>query len=416
MIRLGWRFNLLLGASAISAIGDGVAFTAFPLLAVHLTRSAVAISSVTAAGIAPWIIAGPVSGAVVDRMDRRRLMWVADLARFGILGALAICVLTGSIDLGLLLISAAAVCIGSTFFDPASQAIVPELVEADPERLAAASSRTFGVELLGQQLTGRAAGGALFAFSQVLPFALDSGTFLVSAALIASIPGRYRPRNEGSAAPDAISLSRSIAEGARWLLDNRLLRSLTALVGVINFVFGASEAVLVILAKNRLGLGPTGYGLLLTGMAVGGLCGSVVCGAVTRRWHASDVFRGSILLMAVGTAVVGVAPEAIACGAGLAMTSFAVMLFNVTGMPLRQLLVPDRMRGRVMAAYRIVALGMAGLGALAGGTVVSAYGVEDMYVGGAFLIFAAAVLSRTISRERIDGDLAAQRLTADVRS
>jgi MFS family permease len=414
LIRLGWRFNLLLGASAVSTVGDGVAFTAFPLLAVHLTSSAVAISAVTAAGIAPWIIVGPVSGAVIDRVDRRRVMLVADLARFGILGVFSICALAGAIDLGGLLFAAAAVCIGSTFFDPASQAIVPELISADPERLGAASSRIFGIELLGQQLAGRAAGGALFALSQALPFAVDSSTFLVSAALIASISGRYRPRNEGPAAREAMSLWHSIAEGARWLLDHRLLRDLTATVGVINFVFGSSEAVLVILAKNRLGLGPTGYGLLLTGMALGGLCGSMLRGTMTRRFHASGVLRGSILLMAAGTMVVGTAPDALACGAGLAITSFAVMLFNVTGMPLRQLLVPAEMRGRVMTAYRIVAMGMAAIGALVGGAVVSAYGIERLYIGGALLILVTALLSGTISKERIDDDLSARRLPVDV--
>lgn len=398
MIRLGRDFGKLWTAASVSTLGDGITFTAGPLLAATLTRDPLLIGVVGAASFAPWLLVGLVSGALVDRLDRRRVMWTVDLGRAAVLGLVAAAVLAGWASIPLLAAGAFLLGVGQTLFDSAAQASIPSIVGRDPERLATANGRLLGAQTVSQQFVGPPAGGALFTLTPWLPYATDAVSFLGSSLLIARIRGRFSVERTGP----ATSLRADIAAGLRWLAGHRLLRGLAVLTGVLNLVFMAAEVVLVLLAQDRLGLGNIGYGLLLTSTAVGSLIGSLVTARVTRRWGEARAYLVSVALLAAVLAVMGLTTIVPVAAAALAVLGFAVTLGNVILQSLRQAVTPAQLLGRVVSAYRLVGLGAIPIGALVGGLLGRVDLRLPYLAGAAVLVVVVLYAARLVGGGAID--------------
>jgi MFS family permease len=379
--RLGRDFGKLWTAASVSTLGDGITVTAGPLLAATLTRDPLLIGVVGAASFAPWVLVGLVSGALVDRLDRRRLMWTVDLARAAVLVLLTTAILAGWASIPLLAAGAFLLGVGQTLFDSAAQASIPSLVGRDSDRLATANGRLLGAQTVSQQFAGPPAGGALFTVAPWLPYAADALSFLGSSVLIARIRGRIAVDRTGPAR----SIRADIAEGLRWLARHRLLRGLAVLTGVLNLVFMAGEVVLVLLAQDRLGLGNVGYGLLLTSTAVGSLLGSLVTARVTRWWGEARAYLVSLGLLAAVLAVLGLTTLVPVAAGALAVLGFAVTLGNVILQSLRQEVTPAALLGRVVSVYRLVGLGAIPVGALVGG-LLGRVDLQLPYLAGAAVL------------------------------
>lgn len=404
MKRLGPGFGRLWTASTVSTVGDGISFTAGPLLASTLTRDPLQIGLVGAASFLPWLLVGLVSGAVADRSDRRRLMWTVDLGRGAVLAALAMAVLAGWASIPLLAAGAFLLGVGQTLFDSAAQAAIPTIVGRDSERLATANGRLLGAQTVGQQFVGPPVGGALFSVAAWLPYAADAVSFAGSSALIASIRGTFTVEREGPRR----SLRADIAEGLRWLVHHRLLRSLAILISAINLVFMATETVLVLIAQDRLGLGEVGFGVLLTATAVGSVAGSLVAARLARRLGEGRAYVLSVLLLAlvVGTPAWTTSPWV--AGAALAVLGFAVTVGNVILQTLRQAVTPAALLGRVVSAFRLIGMGCIPLGALLGG-LLGRIDLRAPYVAATVVFVAATVAAAALLR---DGAIARARAEA----
>src|SRR6266542_3143773 len=266
--RLGPEYRKLWAATAISTLGDGMYLAALPLLAAQLTRDPLAVSAVTFASWLPWLLVALLSGALVDRWDRRRVLWTGDLGRCALVGALAAVVLAGWASIWLLATAGFLLGVGQTLFDSAVLAIIPALVSRDRVRLERVNGRLGAVMTAGQQLVGQPTGGA--------------------------------PAN----------LRAEIAEGLRFLLAHRVLRTLAGMVGAFALVYMAGVAILVLFAQQELGLGSVGFGLLLAALAVGGLPGNLLAAAVGQRLRAGTLLIGGVLVEAVAWLAVGLAPTA----------------------------------------------------------------------------------------------------------
>jgi MFS family permease len=283
--RLGPEYRKLWAATAISTLGDGMYLAGLPLLAAQLTRDPLAVSAVTFASWLPWLLVALLSGALVDRWDRRRVLWTVDLGRCALVGALAVVVLAGWASISLLATVGFLLGVGQTLFDSAVLAIIPTLVSRDRGRLERANGRLGAVMTAGQQLAGPPAGGVVFTVAAWLPFGADAVSFAASAALVVSLRGRFaveQPDHAGSPR----SLRAEIAEGLRFLLAHRVLRTLAGMVGAFALVFMAGVAILVLFAQQELGLGNVGFGLLLAAIAVGGLPGNLLAAAVGQHLRA----------------------------------------------------------------------------------------------------------------------------------
>ena len=222
--KLGRNFWSLWTASGISGLGDGIRLAALPLLAARITRDPVGVAMVTLAGQLPWMLFTLISGALVDRADRKRAMWQVDLGRTLVVGFIAFVASTGGATIPLLCVAAFLLGTGETVFDNASQAILQFLV--DRTQFERANSRLQMVQTLSWEFLGPPVGAFFFTVAAGLPFAIDATSFFVAAALVYLIPGKFKTT---SVTPRQ-RLDREIAEGLRWLWRNRVLRQLALIL------------------------------------------------------------------------------------------------------------------------------------------------------------------------------------------
>jgi predicted MFS family arabinose efflux permease len=275
----------------------------------------------------------------------------------------------------------------------AAQAILPGIV--GPADLHRANGQQFAATTTARTFVGPPAGSFLFAAAAALPFGLDAAAFAVSAALVARLPRRARPRS-------SVPLGRAVAEGLRWLIGHRLLRTLALLLAVNLFCFQLATVTLVLLATDE---GTGTYGLLLTAGGVGGIAG----GMVNHRIAARLGLLPTMLLALAGPIpaylACGISPNAYVLGLLLATISFFASMWNVVTVTLRQSIVPAELLGRVNSVYRMLSSGLTPLGALAGGFVAHELGVRAGYpIAGALrllvLILALPVLARIAKNDR----------------
>jgi predicted MFS family arabinose efflux permease len=348
-----------------------VTFVAGPLLAASLTRDPLLVAGLAFAQRLPWLLFSLVSGALVDRLDRRRLMATVDVARCLLLGLLGVAVLLDAATIPLLYAVFFAVGVAETLFDNASVSILPSVVAR--ERLPKANGRLLGARVVAEDLAGPPLGGVLFAAAAAVPFLLDAGTFAAAAALVAAMRGRFRVERPEEAPPT--TLRSEIAEGVQWLWRNRLLRILALAIGLMNVTLMATASILVLYAKERLGLGPAGYGLLFSSMAVGGIAASLVVERIVGWLGPATTMRVGLLIEASTHLVLALARSPLVVGAILALFGFHAITWNVTSISLRQELVPERLLGRVNSAYAVFSSGGTALGAVVGGLLARRFGL-----------------------------------------
>jgi MFS family permease len=378
-------FGKLWTASASANLGDGVYATALPLLAATLTRDPLLVSAVMFAEWLPWLLFGLLSGALLDRWDRRWIMWTVDAARFVVVGGMAVAVVLGWASIPLLAAVGFLLGTGQTLVDTGSQSILPSLVSRDPHRLERANGRLLGTQVVTQRFAGPPTGGFLFSVATWIPFAVDAVSFAAGSALVATIRGRFGPAALEPGPAPASGRSRGtlrteIAEGLRWLFAHRVLRATAVMVAVVNLLATAGDAVMVLFAQEKLGLDSVGFGLLFTGSAAGGVIGSLVAARLGRRLGSARGLIGSLVLTGVATLGVGLSSDPWVAGAMFGIVGLAVVLFNVVGGSLRQSLTPDHLLGRVISAFRRFSYGAVPLGALFGGVVARGFGLRAPFL------------------------------------
>lgn len=379
----------LLASTGVSIAGQGMVIAAVPLMAASLTRSPVGVSISVAATYAAWLIAGLPAGALVDRWPRRATMVVADLVRAGLLGLFALAVLADKASLWLLVGTVFLVGVASCFFDPAAQAAIPAVVGKDQAVLARANGRLWSLDLIGRALVGPPLGAALFAVAAFLPFAANAATFAISALLLMGLTQLGRPADISK---EPQHLGRSVVRGVSFLARHRELRGLTLGMASFNFVYNLAYATLVLFAQERLGLDERGFGVLLAMLAVGGLVAGWLSPRLSGRLSVFQVYALCLLAQAVAWAAVVMGEHAVVAGAALVLVGLASMTATVIGAAARQALTPDEMLGRVSAGTRVVGLGSAGLGAMAGGLLAGTGGLSAPFVAAALMAFVGSIM------------------------
>jgi MFS family permease len=399
---LGPEYRKLWAASTISNLGDGVTLTAGPLLAASLTRDPVLVAGVAFAQRVPWLLFPLISGALVDRLDRRRVMGYVDAARTALIGALGVAVLLGWASLPLMYAIFFLMGTLETLFDNASQAILPAVVARD--RLERANSRLLGAEIVSNELVGPPLGGFLFGVAVAVPFLLDAGTYAAAAALVLALRGGFRPvRSEG--APPT-TLVAEIGEGLRWLWNHRLIRTLAIMLGVFNMTLAATQAIFVLFAQDILGLGSFGYGVLLTSGAVGGLIGSLMADRIILWLGSGGALQAAVLISAVVLTVVALTESAVVVWAAFLLIGMTGVVWNVITVSFRQAVVPQDIFGRVNSVYRLLGWGGISVGALLGGFLARSFGLTApfWFAAGAlavmFLLTLPLVNNRTVAQAR----------------
>ncbi len=402
---LGPDFTKLWIASSVSEFGDGVRAVAGALLVASLTSDPLLVSMAMFAGMLPWLLFALVSGALVDRMDRRRVMVVVDATRAAAIGSLGVAVALGRPGLPLIYGVLFLLGVGETLFRAASLSVLPAVVP--PQLLERANGRLMMIRMLTGDMLAGPAGGFLFAAAASLPFLVDGASFAVGAVLVAAMHGTFRSPGATPAGPVRASggaprrsLFAEISEGLRWLLSHRVLRTMAVLIGLLNVTLVAALSILVLIAKHRLGLGSVGYGLLFTAMAVGGILGGLVGDRLVRWVGSTWTLRVGLLVEAAFHLVIAASSNAYIDAVALAAFGVHGALWTIVTTSLRQRLTPERMLGRVNSAYLFLAAGGNALGALLGGLLASRFGLPaPFWVGFVVAVVVAAATWRVFDRK-----------------
>lgn len=392
--RLGTDFGKLWASTATANLGDGIALAAGPLLVSGLTSDPAIVSGAAFVQRLPWLLFSLISGAFVDRVDRRLLIISVNLFRAAVIGGLAVTIWTGHITVMIVYAAFFLLGVGETLADNASGALVPAVVA--PDLLPKANARLYALHFVGNMLIAPPVGAAVFVIGAALPFGINAAMFLLGAAVLSTL--RYRPPHAD--AVERRPLRQEIGEGLRWLWRHELLRALAVVLCLMNVAFFAPSAILVLYAKEHLGLPEIGFGLLLAVMAVGGLIGTAVAARAQQRFGDGTLLRAGMVIETATHFGLALAADVWGAGATLLVFGIQASIWGVVVMSVRQRVIPDRLRGRVGSVYFLLVIGGASIGSLAGGLIARYWGVTaPMWAAGTAMIVLTAFAWRHFRRE-----------------
>lgn len=384
---------------AISRLGTSVSTVAL-LVAVHDRNGGGAVlGALLLARTLPSLL-GPLVGVVSDRVDRRWVMISSDLASAALIGSLA-----AVTYLPALFVIVALLGFAASVFVPAVKASIPRLVRE--EDLPAANSYS-NIAWTGSIFLGFIIGGALVAAVGVeAAFLLDAASFLVSAALVANI----QPLVPGAAPAEGglRAFSRDLIAGLAFVVRQRVTFTVTT-TGALLILFASSvNPVQVMLAKDVLGTGDLGYGLMNAAWAAGMLAGALTLVAARGKADIRLVFLTSVLVAGFSLGGTGLAAGLVVAMLFLALGGVANGLNNVSIDTLLQRAVPDRLRGRVFSAFFTLIAVAESAASMGGGLIADAFSVRAVYLVaavGLLLTWAFATAQMALAERR--GEMGAE--------
>ncbi|MBE1484480.1 MFS transporter [Plantactinospora soyae] len=365
LLRRNRAFRTLWSARVISYAGDSLSLVALMLHVAESTGQAFAIALLLLVGDFAPALLGPLTGALSDRFDLRRVMIGAELVQGGVL--LLIAVLLPPLPVLLALVAVRA--IAGQVFQPASRAAVPALVR-DRDLESANAGIGFGTN--GGEAIGPLLAAALFPLVGVRGVLLvDAVSFLLSAVLLSSLPGLPAAPADGAARG---SLLRDARAGLGYLWSTPIVRTiLLGFCAVVAFN-GVDDVALVLLATDTFRAGNSAVGLLLGAVGIGLFAGYLLLARYGVRAHMAGLLIAGFAVSSVGNLLTGLAW---AVGAALllqAVRGLGIAAMDVATNTLLQRAVPERMLGRVF------------------GNLYGAVGVAAAlsYLGGALLLDATS--------------------------
>jgi hypothetical protein len=399
-------YRLLVGGMSVSLLGDGLFLVALAWQVYALSNAPTALASVGIAMTIPTIACLLLGGAVSDRYDRRLVMLCADAVRAVGLATLAFLSVSGSLHVSELMAVAVVYGAATAFFDPASDALVPQLLPADS--LAQANSLDQLIRPLALRLAGPALGGMLVgAIGAGWAFGLDAASFVVSAVTLLAMSPVRRAQDCAEDGEAVRSMRREVAAGLRYVRSHAWLWATLVSAAIAYLLFmGPTEVLVPFIVKNRLSDGAGALGLVF---AAGGL-GSLLCAIVIGQ---RGLPRRSLTFMFIAWTL---ATLAIA-GYGIAGQLWGLMLASVAFNTLetagtiawataKQRLVPTHLLWRVSSLDWLISIGLLPVSFAITGPVSAALGLRATLVGagvlGAIVTFAALLVPGVRQMDEID--------------
>jgi MFS family permease len=369
-------YRLFVAGQLVSLVGTWMQMVAQSWLIYRLTGSAALLGLLGFAGQIPVFVLAPLGGVIADRVDRHRVLVTTQTIMMALAAALAALTLTGSVRVGHLFVLASLLGIANAFDIPARQAFVIEMVEREDlmNAIALNSSMVNGARVVGPAV----AGVVVAAVGEGWCFLVNALSYVavIGALLLMRLPHRPRPVSQASAWA-------SIVEGFEFSWRTAPVRALLLLLGLVSLMGMPYSVLMPIFADRILDGGPNAYGLLMSASGVGALAGAAT---LTVRRH----IRGLGRWVALSAAGFGVSLIAFAFSRSLWLSAlvlvpagFCMMVEMAASNTLIQAMIPDRLRGRVMAVYSMMFMGMAPLGALIAGALAAPLGAPaTVAIGG----------------------------------
>jgi MFS family permease len=379
------NYRLFFSGQLISLVGTWMQSVAQSWLVYRLTGSAVLLGFVGFAGQIPVFLLAPIGGSIADRYNRHRIVIATQTAAMLLAFLLAALTLTGRVQVWHVFALAALLGVINAFDIPTRQVFVMDMVGREDliNAIALNSSMINGARMVGPAL----AGVLVATIGEGWCFLANAVSFLavIAGLMMMSMTAQTRVPRPGSALA-------GIIEGFRYVKRTKPVRALLLLLGLISLM-GMPYAVLMpIFADRILHGGPRGLGLLMSCAGFGALAGALTLAAKKGirgldRWVAlaATGFGASLILFSLSRSFWLSAALLVPAG-------FCVMIEMASSNTLIQSLVPDELRGRVMAVYSMMFIGMAPFGSLLAGALAHRIGAPaTVAVGGLACIAAAAV-------------------------
>lgn len=406
---LGWDFTRFWIGSMSSNAADGIMVTVLPLMAAMLTNDPVLVAGLAFVRFLPWLLFGLFIGALVDRMDRGRVLIAANLVRAVVLIALAVVVASGNATIYTLYAAMFVIMSCEAFYDIGGRALMPELV--DKRHLDRANSRVVGGRVVMEDFGGAPLGGLLIVVAAALPLAVNAGAYVLGALILAGLPlaARRPGKTTTSTGAETVSILASVREGAVFVWKDRPLRNMVVHGSLVSLGFMIQSAVLVLILRVHFGVPEALYGVFISSAAAGALLGALL---VSRTVAALGRFRTEAVaytVMGAGCIAFILSPNAYVAGFFWALIAVAMTVSNTVITGIAQLVIPPELRGRVLSSIQIFAMSMNAVGALIGGLL----GRLDMrvpsLVGGAVVIAATMFFLPTLRTMTARADAAEAR-------
>jgi MFS family permease len=380
-----WKFWT---GQTISNLGSSFTFFALPLLVFKLTGSAVSLALTTAAQFLPYLLFGLLIGAWVDRVDRKRMMIAVDLGRAVVIASIPALAAVDALSVWWIYAVGFLTATLTIAFDSGEFAAIPSLV--DRADLVTANGRIMasyqGGMFVGPLLAGALVGGGLPIEHVLL---VDAGSFIVSAVAL----GTVRTTFNAPATPDRerTRLRQDVVEGLRYVLSHPVLRNISLMMAMFNFVGTTTITQLVLFAKERLDASDSQVGFLFSAGSAGIVLLSLAAGRLRRRLSFSVAALGALMLYGALTFVFAWMEAYWVALVLWAAISGLGIFFNINTISLRQEIVPSHMLGRVVSIAGVLAWSAIPLGTLLGGWAIEATGdVALIYASVGVLTFLIA--------------------------
>jgi len=393
--RVSADFLKFWAGQTVSNLGSSVTFFALPLLVFKLTGSPLNLGATSATTFLPYLLFGLVIGAWVDRVDRKRLMIASDLTRALLIAVIPLLADAGQLRIGWIYVVALLQSTVTIAFDSAEFAAIPSLVESKDD-LVTANGR-IQASYYAAQVAGPLLAGLLIAVISVQQvFWLDSLSFLLSAASLAMVRRRFNlERDAEGEGPRRRAIFREVLEGLRYVLGHPVLRSISAMMAIINLIGSTVMAQLVLFAKDRLDATDTQVGVLFSAGSIGVVALSLAAGRLRRRWPFSKVALSALVLDGLLTVGLSFTRWYWLALPLWALSSGLGILFNINTGSLRQQIVPNELLGRVISIAGVLAWSAIPIGTLLGGLAIEWTGNVALVFGviGALVVAVALAFS-----------------------
>lgn len=366
--RMGRPFRWLLASSWTSNVGDGIALAAGPLLVASQTDSALLVALAAMLHRLPWLLFGLWAGVLADRLDRRRVVMVANGLRAVVVAVLVAIIATGRVDVGVVLAAMLLMGVAEVFADTTSQTLLPMLV--DRRDLGIGNARLQAGFLTANQLAGPPVGAFLFAAGMAWPFAVQVVTVLLAVVLVGRISLPAVPRPAGPS-----HVRQDIAEGLRWIWSHQPVRTLALVILVFNITWAAPWAILVKYSLDHLDMGPVGFGLLTTASGVGGLLGTFAYGRLERRFSLATLMKVCLSLEVLFHLSLALTTTGWVALVIMFVFGAYAFVWGTVSSTVRHRAVPTRFQGRVGSVYMMCVFGGIVAGNALGGLLAERWGL-----------------------------------------
>lgn len=380
---LGHRsFALFWFARVLSTLAYHVQAVAVGWQVYALTDSAFYLGLVGLAQFLPMILLTLLVGQAADRYDRRVIVSVCQTVECAVAATLALGTFGGWLGVERMLALVALIGAARAFEGPTMSALMPTLV---PRELIPRGSAWLASAHQTSQIVGPALGGLLYGLGATIPYATAGMLFLGATSLVASIPGDRSARLRERAPLE------SFFTGMLFIREHRVLLGVLSL-DLFAVLLGGATALLPIYARDILGTGPWGLGLLRSAPAIGALSMSVALANHPLERRVGRIMFGAVIVFGLATIVFGVSTHLVLSLAALCVLGMADVVSVVIRYSLVQIQTPDAMRGRVSAAFSLFTGTSNQLGEFRAGVFAALFGaVPAVLIGGVGTIIVAAV-------------------------